>query len=309
MKISFVIPCYKSESTINLVIQEIIETINQRKNYMYELILVSDNSPDDVFKLIKLEAQKNIFIKGICLAKNFGQHAAIMAGYKYATGDIVVSLDDDGQTPANEVFKLIDKLEEGYDVVFASYLNKKHSFFRKLGSQINNIMAENLISKPKHLKITSFFCARKFIIDEIIKYDKPYPYLLGLILRTTNNIVNINVTHRERVIGVSNYNISKLLALWVNGFTAFSIKPLRVATILGMVIAVIGFIYGIYTIINKLLNPQIIAGYSSIIAVLLFIGGMLMLMIGMLGEYIGRIYICINNSPQYVIKETINLEE
>lgn len=309
MKISFVIPCYKSENTIKFVIEEIISALKKRENYSYELILISDNSPDDVFEVIKSESKHNISIKGLKLAKNFGQHAALMAGYKYSSGDIIVSLDDDGQTPANEVFKLIDKLEEGYDVVFASYTNKKHSFFRQIGSQINNIMAEKLISKPTHLKITSFFCIRRFIIEEIIKYDKPYPYLLGLILRTTHNIVNVEVTHRERFTGKSNYNIKKLISLWINGFTAFSIKPLRVATVLGFIIAFIGFIYGIYIIISKFLNPQIMAGYSSILSALLFIGGMLMLMLGILGEYIGRIYICINNSPQYVVRDMINIEE
>lgn len=308
-KISYVIPCYKSENTIKTVIDEIILTMKNNSEYNFEIILVSDNSPDEVFNIIKLEAKDKNFIKGIKLAKNFGQHAALMAGYKYATGDVIVSLDDDGQTPANEVFKLIEKLENGYDVVYASYNEKKHNIFRNLGSWVNDIMSEHLISKSKDLKVSSFFCAKSFVIEEMIKYDKPYPYLLGLVLRTTHNITDINVTHRERVFGVSNYNFKKLIGLWMNGFTAFSIKPLRIATLVGVCISFVGFIFGSYTIINKLLNPKILAGYSSIMSALLFIGGMIMLMLGLLGEYIGRIYICINNSPQYVIRETVNIEE
>lgn len=308
-KISYIIPCYKSENTIKTVIDEIISTMENNSEYNFEIILVSDNSPDNVFEIIKLESKDNNFIKGIKLAKNFGQHAALMAGYRNAIGEIIISLDDDGQTPANEAFKLVEKLENGYDVVYASYNEKKHNILRNFGSKINDIMSEKLISKPKNLKVSSFFCAKRFVIDEMIKYDKPYPYLLGLVFRTTHSIGNVNVNHRERTVGKSNYNLKKLVSLWMNGFTAFSIKPLRVATILGIAIAFVGFIFGAYTIINKLLNPKILAGYSSIMAVLLFIGGMIMLMLGLLGEYIGRIYICINNSPQYVIRETVNIEE
>ena len=145
--------------------------------------------------------------------------------------------------------------------------------------------------------------------NEIIKYDKPYPYMLGLLLRTTQKICNVNVNHRERPHGISNYNLVKLISLWMNGFTAFSIKPLRIATYLGFFTAIIGFLFGIYTIFNKILHPYVLAGYSSIMSVILFVGGMLMLMLGLIGEYIGRIYICINNSPQYVIREIINFEE
>ena len=308
-KISYIIPCYKSENTIKTVIDEIISTMENNSEYNFEIILVSDNSPDNVFEIIKLESKDNNFIKGIKLAKNFGQHAALMAGYRNAIGEIIISLDDDGQTPANEAFKLVEKLENGYDVVYASYNEKKHNILRNFGSKINDIMSEKLISKPKNLKVSSFFCAKRFVIDEMIKYDKPYPYLLGLVFRTTHSIGNVNVNHRERTVGKSNYNLKKLVSLWMNGFTAFSIKPLRVATLLGIAIAFVGFIFGAYTIINKLLNPKILAGYSSIMAVLLFIGGMIMLMLGLLGEYIGRIYICINNSPQYVIRETVNIEE
>ncbi len=309
MKISFVIPCYNSQKTILEVIKEITDVMQTNYEFTFEIILISDNSPDDVFNVIKEESRNKFHIKGIELAKNFGQHAALIAGYNHSTGDIVVSLDDDGQTPANEVFKLIDKLNEGYDVVYASYRDKRHNYFRNLGSKLNDLMAECLISKPKNLKVSSFFCAKKFVIDEMKKYDKAYPYLLGLVLRTTQNVCDVDVIHRERFAGKSNYSIKKLVGLWLNGFTAFSIKPLRIATFFGIITAFSGFVFGLYTIINKVLHPQILAGYSSTMAAILFIGGMIMLMLGLLGEYIGRIYICINNSPQYVIREMINIEE
>lgn len=309
MKISFVIPCYNSENTIKSVISEIVTIMKIHQGFSYEIILISDNSPDKVFEVIEQEGKNDINIKGIRLAKNFGQHAALMAGYSQCNGDIIVSLDDDGQTPADEVFNLIDKLQDGYDVVYASYGDKKHSIFRNMGSLFNDLMAEYLISKPKNLKVSSFFVARKYIIEEMIKYNKPYPYLLGLVLRATNNVSNIQVNHRERELGKSGYTFKKLISLWLNGFTAFSVKPLRIATFIGFIFAFAGFLFGTYIIVNKIFNPQILAGYSSLMSAILLVGGMIMLMLGIIGEYIGRIYISINNAPQYVIRDTININE
>lgn len=308
-KISVVIPCYGSASTIEQVVEEIKKTVAENGKYDYEIILINDCSPDEVYsKIVKLaEADKKI--KGISLAKNFGQHSAILTGMRYATGSIVVCMDDDGQTPASQMFRLVDKLNEGYDAVFARYQNKKHALFRNFGSRMNDFMACTLINKPKDLAIMSYFCCRKFVVEEITKYENPYPYLAGLVLRTTKNVANVDIDHKERISGTSGYSIKKLISLWLNGFTAFSIQPLRIATALGVIFAFVGFLYGIYVIINKLLNPAAPLGYSSTMAVLVFVGGVVMLMLGLIGEYIGRIYISLNNSPQSVVRQSINLED
>lgn len=308
-KISFVVPCYNSEKTIEKVIQEVDVTIKkQEENYSYEVILVNDCSKDNVWNKIKQICEKNKNVKGVSFAKNFGQHSALIAGYRYVSGDIIVSIDDDGQIPVDEVFSLIGKIEEGYDVVYASYANKKHSFFRNIGTKLNNFMCEKLLKKPKELMITSYFACQKFIIDEVVKYSNPYTYVPGLVLRTTNNIASVPVNHRQREIGSSGYNFKKLLSLWINGFTAFSVVPLRISMILGITISFLGFIYMIYVLINKIINPVVPLGWTSTISILLLLGGMILFVLGMIGEYIGRIYISINNSPQYVIKETINIE-
>ena len=308
MKISFVIPCYGSESTITNVINEINAVVDVSE-YKYEIILVNDSSPDEVIKVIKGLALADKKIKVIDLAKNFGQHSALMAGYAHASGDILVSLDDDGQTPANEVFNLIKKLNEGYDVVVARYPDKKHNVLRNIGSYINDVMAQVLIGKPKDLYLSSFFVVKRFVINEMLNYKNSYPYIAGLLLRTTNKIANVDVTHRDRSNGKSGYTFSKLLSLWINGFTAFSVKPLRISISFGIIFAVIGFIVGIYTVINKFLNPSVPLGWSSTTALLSFLGGIILIVLGMVGEYVGRIYISINNNPQYVIRETINLVE
>lgn len=306
-KISFVIPCYGSEQTVGIVTGQIKDVMKEREEFDYEILLVNDCSPDNVWSVITKLCKEDSHIRAIRLAKNFGQHSALMAGYTFVTGDYVATLDDDGQTPAGEVFKLIDKVKEGYDVAYGYYPERKDNIFRKFGTLMNNKMLEMMIEKPKSVHLTSYFVAKRYIVDEIVKYKNPYPYIWGLVLRTTKNIVNVPINHEERKEGKSGYTLVKLLNLWMNGFTAFSVKPLRIATGVGAVTSAVGVLFIIFTIVKKLLQPDLVPGYSSLMAVLLFIGGMLMVMLGLIGEYVGRIYICINASPQFVIGEQINI--
>jgi len=309
-KISYVIPCYRSEKTIGGVVEEIKNTMLGMPEYEYEIILVNDSSPDNTWGTLVELVKDNKNITAIDFARNFGQHSGLMAGLRESTGDYVICLDDDGQTPACEADKLIDALENGYDAVYARYAQKKHSVFRNFGTFMNEKMAQYLLGKPKDVFVSSYFGVKRFVADEMIKYDKSYPYVIGLVLRTTKKVGNVDINHRSRTIGESGYTFSKLLNLWINGFTAFSVKPLRIATGFGGFFACMGFIYGIYTIIKKLvLQDSVMIGFSSLMSVLVFVGGMLMLMIGMVGEYIGRIYISMNNSPQYVIREKVKNEE
>ena len=280
-----------------------MQTIKKHDDYDVEIILVNDASPDHTYQTI-CELQKQYpCITGIDFAKNFGQHAALMAGIREAEGDIVVCLDDDGQTPPSEMFKLINAIEAGADAAYARYSQKKHSAFRNFGSWVNEKMACWLLGKPDDLYVSSYFAIRQFVAQEIKKYDSPYPYLIGLVLRSTSNIVNVDVDHRARTEGKSGYSLKKLFALWMNGFTAFSVKPLRLASLLGGMLSALSAVYGAYIIVRKILNPAVPAGWSSTVCLIAFIGGLLMAMLGLIGEYIGRIYISQNKAPQYVIRE------
>ena len=307
--ISFVIPCYRSENTILTVVKELDELMAEHKENTYEIILVNDCSPDDVWSVVKTLTKQRPDIKALSFSKNFGQHAALMAGYSVSKGDIVVSLDDDGQTPVYDTFKLIDKLYEGYDVVYARYHELKESLWRRCGSWLSNKMSEVLIGKPKNVLGSSFYVMKRFIVDEMLKYNNPYPFVGGLVFRSTTSIANVYVEHKDRIEGRSGYTFIKLLKLWLNGFTAFSVIPLRISSLIGVMCAIIGFVFGIITIIRKLIIPSISAGWSSTVSLILFIGGLIMMMLGMIGEYLGRMYISINNSPQYVIREQINITE
>lgn len=305
-KISFVIPCYNSTNTINAVVQEIKQVMHEDMNeYDYEIVLVNDGSPDgttynEIVRIVETEEH----IKGINLARNFGQPSAVMAALNHTDGDYVVCGDDDGQTPFNELPKLFEKIEEGYDLVEAKYATReRRSLFRKVGTLMNEGMATWLIAKPKGLELTTYWVTKRFVVDHMIEYPNSYPYLGGLMLRTTQNACNVDVTHRKRLSGRSGYSFKKMVELWLNGFTSFSVKPLRLMFIIGVFIAIIGFIYGIGIIISKIVNPNVSAGYSSIMSLMLFMFGIVFFFLGLLGEYIGRIYISLNKAPQFVIKD------
>lgn len=301
--LSFVIPCYRSALTIGGVVRELTQTLEGRaEDYDYELILVNDGSPDDTAGALAELCEgdeRRIFVN---LSRNFGQHSALMAGFHQVRGDIVVCLDDDGQTPADECFKLIDKVAEGYDIVYADYGRVRQNAFRRLGSRFNTACNHFFFGQPRGLNVNSYFACRRFVVDSALEYPNPFPYVTGLMFESVSTYANVRVTHRSRERGQSGYSLKKLVSLWLNGITAFSIKPLRLASYIGWLSALAGFIFALVTIIRKLTMPQMQAGWASTISVMLFIGGVIISLIGILGEYIGRIYLSINRYPQFVIR-------
>lgn len=308
--ISFVIPCYASEGSVALVMDEIRSVVAQRPEYDYEIVAVNDCSPDNVLSVLRQQAAQDRRVKVIDLAKNGGRHNALMCGCHYTTGDYVAFIDDDLQCPTDRFWDLLAPLESGdYDVSIAKYPKKTQSGLKNFGSKVNDTVANWLLGKDKDLKFSNYSVMRRFVKDEVIRYTNPYPYLSGLMLRATSRVTNVVMEERERTIGVGHYNFKKSFALWMNSFTAFSVKPLRLATTLGVICAFVGVITGIYTVIHKFLVPTVAVGYSSLMAAMLFLGGMIMFLLGLIGEYIGRIYISLNNSPQYVVRETLNMEE
>ena len=310
MNVSVVIPCYNSSHTIGSVVDRLIATLSKRyAKTDYEIILVNDSSPDDTYDVISSLANDNRSIKAINLSRNFGQHAAIMAGFSQVEGDVIVCMDDDGQTVPEEIFKLIDTLDESCDLVYASYSLKKHSAFRNLGSKLNDLMTCWLLGKPKDLYLSSYFAAKRYLIEEAKNYTNPYPYLQGQMLRATNKIKNANVQHNARLEGSSGYTLSKLVSLWLNGFTAFSVKPLRMASFLGIAFALLGFISALVVVIRRLFDPSMALGWSSTFTLILVLGGLILFVLGLIGEYIGRSYISINKAPQFIIRDSVNCKQ
>lgn len=291
------------------MIDEIIVTVSQRAQYDYEIICVNDFSPDHVYDVLSGLAAQNSKIKVINLAKNMGKHAALLAGYSFVQGDYVIGVDDDYQCPVYELWKLLEPVEQDQcDMATARYKKKQQTLWKNLGSKANVWMSSFLLEKPTTLRFENFAVAKRFVIDGLIKYTGPFPYLEGLLLQITRRVVMVDMEERERGDNQkTGFTFQKSLSLFLNGFTAFSVKPLRIATLAGFLAAVFGFLLGIYIVTKKLLHPEILAGYTSTIAVQLFISGFILICLGLIGEYVGRIYICLNRAPQYVIKDMINI--
>ncbi len=303
MDLSIIIPCYCSGNNIRKVVSDIDATL-ANKDMSYEIIMVNDGSPDNTFEIIDDIAKNRENTYAIDLARNCGQHAAIMAGFNYAKGEMIATCEDDGQTDVVIIPTLIEKLNEGYDVAAPEYKERgERSLFRRFGTACATAMANWMIPRPKGILVPIFFVAKRFVIKEIIKYNQPYPYLEGLILRSTFNIALIEAKQNERLEGKSGYTLKKMVNLWLNGFTSFSIKPLRISIIFGMLSAVVGVLVGIYVIINKLIHTDVLMGWSSTISIMLFMFGIAFVILGMIGEYVGRIYLCINKTPQFVVRQ------
>ena len=309
--LSFIIPCYRSEKTIPLVIKEILDTVSEKPNYDYETICINDFSPDNVFIKLKELASNNSRIKIINLAKNIGKHAAIMAGYNYAKGDYIVNIDDDFQSPTNELWRLLDPVEKNdCDISVAKYLEKRQSIWKKFGSYFFYLTSRVFFNKPKGLRFENFSIMKRFVMSEILKYRNPYPNIEGLALRITHSIQQVDMNFRSRADDNSTgFTLTKNISLWMTSLTSFSILPLRLSILLGILFALSGFLYGLYIIIKKaIIGSAMLTGFPSILSSILFSSGLIMIILGVIGEYIGRIYISLNAAPQYVIKSSINLE-
>lgn len=303
ISLSIVIPVYNSQDSISKLTDHLLASLGV--DYKLEIVLVNDSSKDNSEKLcIALYEKYETIVKFYSLSKNVGEHNAVMAGLNHTTGDFIVIMDDDFQNPISEVIKLVEFAKENsYDVVYTYYDRKQHHFFRNLGSKFNDKVANVMLKKPKDLYLSSFKLMSKFLVNEIIKYDLPFPYIDGLILRTTTNIGKIQVYHQERIVGKSGYTLTKLIALWLNMFTNFSILPLRVSIYIGFVFAFLGLIFGVYTVIEKLSNPRLPIGFAALAVSVFIFAGVQLISLGMIGEYIGRIFLSQNKRPQYTVKK------
>jgi undecaprenyl-phosphate 4-deoxy-4-formamido-L-arabinose transferase len=269
----------------------------------FELLLVNDASPDDSWQVISALIKQRKFLRGISLRKNFGQHSAIMAGLHFARGDTVIVMDDDLQHPPEEIGKLLRAIDSGVDVCYTQYRGRRHALWKILGSRFNDWAATLLLGKPKGLYLSSFKAMRREVVQEVIKYDGPYAYLDGLVLDVTRSFSVVDIGHRPRLEGGSNYNLRRSVSLWLRMATSFSVFPLRVATILGFCLSAVSFLVISIILLQRLRHPDWPVGWASLLAVILFVGGVQTFCIGVLGEYLGRTYLKINGKPQFVIRE------
>ena len=308
MLVSIVIPCYNSARTIGDVVRLTVEEFEKIPGYDCEFVLVNDYSKDNTFEAVTALCEQYPFVKGISLSKNFGQHNAIMAGLHYTEGEYIIGMDDDLQTHPSQIHKLIEKISEGYDVVFARFAEKKFGFIKKITSKAAGFLTWHMIKRPKGVSASNFWICARFVRDEIVKYTNYNLYLQVLFYRTTGSVANVEVEHFEREEGKSNYTFKKLLTLWLSCLN-YTVVPLRISMILGCLFAGGGFIGALVVLIRKIMDPAIPMGWSSVMCAMFVFFGIVLLMLGIIGEYLGKAILNLNNTPQYIVRTELNVKK
>ena len=309
-EVSIVVPVYRSETILPHLVGQ-VETAMQRPDVAgrFELILVNDASPDGSWEVIRDLAARFDFVRGICLMRNVGQHNATMAGLIQARGEVIVIMDDDLQHPPQTILQMVDAVRGGFDVCYTTYIDRQHTMLKKLGSWFNDRVASFLLDKPRGLYLSSFKALHRRVAREIVRYDGPYVYLDGLILDITRRITSIPITHQKRLEGEGNYNLRRLVSLWLKMATSFSIIPLRVASAAGALLAAVAGIALIAVVVEKLRHPETPNGWTSLAVIMLFLGGLQLLFLGVIGEYLGRAYLKLNRKPQFSVRERVGGSE
>ena len=302
--LSFVIPLYRSSATIAAVVRD-IEALPIDGGH--EIVLVhdgSDQATSDVCR--QLVASGKVPITLIEHARNYGEHNAVLTGWRHARGAHIVNLDDDGQNPPAEAMRLWQEAQRtGLDVVFGWYAEKQHSLFRNLGSKFTNRMTDWALDKPQGFYLSSFRCVTKFVADQVVGYAGPYPYIDGLLLQVTQRIGSIEVRHEPRRAGESTYTLRRLVRLWLSAWINFSVLPLRVATVLGLILAFGGVIALVVLAVAWFRNVGPPQGFGWLMAALVVFSGTQLVLLGLIGEYIGRMFLTVNQRPQSVVREIV----
>ena len=301
-QLSLVIPVYNGSSTIGPLVDHIVKVFGSTS---FEIVLVNDGSEDDsetvCAQLAEKFPRKVVFVH---LSRNFGEHNAVLAGFKQARGRYIAVLDDDGQNPPEEVIRMLDELKrKKHDVVYGHYIEKKHSAFRNFGSWFNDRIATLMLHKPKELYLSSFKVMNRFVVNEIIKYHGPYPYTDGLIYRVTRNIGQLPVEHRVSQSGPSRYTLRRLVRLWLNMFLNFSIKPLRLSIYVGLLTSCLSIVALIAIVIDRIwITPNLTLGIPTVLGTMVLLAGIQLMILGLVGEYLGRLYLDHTGTPQYVVR-------
>lgn len=299
-KISVVIPCYRSEKSIRTVVENTLSELRALGEKQIEIILINDASPDNTFReIMKLARDYPQDVIGVDLAKNSGQHNAILAGMNYASGDIILGMDDDMQTNPSQIPKLLAKLDEGWDVVYGKFPERQHSAFRNFGSRVNDATIRFFIGKPKGLTACPMYGIKRFVRDEIVQSKSSFTNLQGLFLRTTSKITNVEIQHFERMYGSSGYTLKKLLRLW-SSVMNYSYKPVSMIYGVALICAVVSVIMAIVSIFTNI---------SFLYAFGLFLTAVVLSGVATVGLYVVRMFMIVSKEPQYVVRsDTISGE-
>ncbi len=307
LSLSIVIPVYNGAGSIGELVGALAELDVPGG---HEIILVNDGSPDDSLAVCRhLVAAARVPMTLIKLARNYGEHNAVMAGLRQAAGAHIITMDDDLQNPPGEVARLLRYTQtSGKDVVYTRYAHKFHAAWRNFASRMGNRVADFVLDKPKGLYLSSFRCMTQFVARAIAEYDGPFPYVDGLIMQVTQSIGELEVEHLPRMAGRSNYTMRRLVRLWLNLFVNFSVMPLRISTLSGFGLSLLG-IFGFAWVVAEALIHATPPGWASLAAAVLLLSGVQLMILGLIGEYLGRLYLTLNRKPQAIVREIVRSGE
>jgi undecaprenyl-phosphate 4-deoxy-4-formamido-L-arabinose transferase len=310
VELSIVVPVYRSADCLTALVQAIAESVSETVGD-YEVILVNDGSMDRTWPVIESLCRDHPEVVGIDLRRNFGQDNAILTGLRFARGRSIAVMDDDLQHDPADLPRMLAKLAQGPDVVFADFRAKRQALWKNLGSWFNGKLAEWVLDKPRGIYLSPFKVMRRDVAELICRYRGPEPYVDGLLFQVTSRFDQVRVDHHGRFAGESNYNLARSIAVWTRLAVGFSVRPLRLVTWSGLILGALGAALTVLIVANRLLDPGrfvgVVAGWASLMAGLLFIGGIQMIFLGILGEYTGRLHAAVGGQkPQATIRATVN---
>ncbi len=304
---SVVIPVFKSADFLAQTVARTVEFF-EGQALSYELILVNDGSPDRSWDVIRELSEANPNIIGVDLLKNYGQHSAIFCGFSHASGDYIVTMDDDLQNPPGEIIHLLAEIEKGHDLVFGRFREKKHGFVRRLGTVLINWINEKVFDKPRDIVLSNFRIARKSVIDRVLEFKTPFPYIPGLLLLCSSRISNVLVEHQSRIEGKSNYNIKRILALMGRLLFNYSAFPLKFICGIGFVASLISFLIGVFFLLKWFLTGVSVKGWTTLVVLTSFFFALVIMTLGVVGEYLVRLINQQSSSRCVFEREIINNE-
>lgn len=299
------IPVYNSEAIVADTVKQTVRFF-ESNGLKFEIILVNDHSTDRSWKVLEELSANDHRVVAIDLLKNYGQHSAVYCAIAHAKGDYLITLDDDLQNPPEEMIHLIRKIHEGHDAVFAEFRKKQHAFTRKIGTRIVDYLNVKVFNKPKELKLTNFRIFTAEVGQRMLQHRTSHPYIPGLVILYSSSMANVLCEHHPRQVGSSNYSLFKILQLVARLLFNYSSYPLKLLTSVGFGVSALSFLTAMFFLVKSATVGSKVQGWTSLMVLVSFLCGFIIIMLGVVGEYLARMMNQLSAKESYHVRKVIN---